>query len=336
MNSLRDLSSLFKNHKPSLRTFYLPSPTKVRRRGSVLIRTPYNAAQMRGQAMSWANAGYDAFIQDVRGRYGSQGTWEPYTYEAEDGLRTIETLNSAGLLDDTFFLVGASYEAHTALTAAEELCKNSQKPAGVIAMVPALGLWDTAHAPDGTPRLYDRIGWWLQHGYGAESHTPISEEKLKMLTQIGRQEGALALLQHPPFSKSAHLQQQWTKLWQEKAPSFETRWANIKVPLLAVGGDADFFAEDTRNLYAHWHASASLIWGPWGHGLGTEWDYHSKLRVELRESGGLFPHLLQWMRKIAHHPEYALNRTFIPSTGHGLPRWEETTKSELRKNLSEH
>lgn len=324
MNRFRNLSSLFEATEPSLRTFCLPSSEKVSHQGSVLIRTPYNLVRLRAQAMSWARAGYTAFIQDVRGRYGSSGIWEPYTHEAEDGLRTVETLKTAGLMDDTLYLVGASYEAHAALATAEKLCEISQEPTGIIAMVPALGLWDTAHAPDGTPRLYDRIGWWLQHGYGRESREPIAEEKLKILTQIGQQQGPLALLKYPPFSKSAHLQKQWIRLWGEKTPCFETRWANITVPLLAVGGDTDFFAEDTRNLYTHWPTHASLLWGPWGHGLGTEWTRYSKLRSELRESGGLFPHLLHWMGKVVDHPGYTFNRIFIPGTEQCPPHWEET------------
>ncbi|WP_080834467.1 CocE/NonD family hydrolase [Cohnella massiliensis] len=60
----------------------------------LLLRTPYNkedAQTMNYAHPSWyARRGYVVIVQDTRGRWASEGEFEPYTSEGEDGYDTIE------------------------------------------------------------------------------------------------------------------------------------------------------------------------------------------------------------------------------------------------------
>jgi len=59
-----------------------------------LTRTPYGkdyaSATAFLDAPRLARAGYIVVIQDVRGRFRSEGEWAPFEHEADDGYNTVE------------------------------------------------------------------------------------------------------------------------------------------------------------------------------------------------------------------------------------------------------
>jgi putative CocE/NonD family hydrolase len=62
------------------------SPTPV-----LVVRTPYNKDYMVGggdvfDILRAVQAGYTVVTQDVRGRYASEGTFNPHVQETDDGL----------------------------------------------------------------------------------------------------------------------------------------------------------------------------------------------------------------------------------------------------------
>ena len=57
----------------------------------ILVRTPYGKADEKsGEAKFYAAAGYAMVAQDCRGRGSSQGEWDPFRHEGEDGFDTQE------------------------------------------------------------------------------------------------------------------------------------------------------------------------------------------------------------------------------------------------------
>ncbi|MCX6364276.1 MAG: CocE/NonD family hydrolase, partial [Actinobacteria bacterium] len=60
---------------------------------AVLIRLPYGKdepyAGMPAHGRYWARKGYVCVIQDVRGKFESEGEWFPVVHEADDGYDTI-------------------------------------------------------------------------------------------------------------------------------------------------------------------------------------------------------------------------------------------------------
>ena len=62
---------------------------------TVVLRTPYDRglASAYGQqvnAIRLAEAGYAVVVQDVRGRFDSEGDLYPFHHEGEDGFETVE------------------------------------------------------------------------------------------------------------------------------------------------------------------------------------------------------------------------------------------------------
>jgi putative CocE/NonD family hydrolase len=86
----------------------------------ILMRTPYD------KSVSWAVApvftmvprGYVVIIQDVRGRYTSEGEWYPFKHEQADGFDTVEWAAELPYCDGKVGMMGASYVGATQMLAA--------------------------------------------------------------------------------------------------------------------------------------------------------------------------------------------------------------------------
>ena len=84
----------------------------------LLERTPYNKDGELGFGVEAAQRGYVAIIQDVRGRYTSQGEWYPFKYESQDGYDTVEWAAKLPYSDSKVGMVGGSYVGATQMLAA--------------------------------------------------------------------------------------------------------------------------------------------------------------------------------------------------------------------------
>jgi uncharacterized protein len=84
----------------------------------ILMRSPYNKSFNPGWAVDAASDGYVAIIQDVRGRYASEGDWYPFKYESQDGYDTVEWAAALPYSNGKVALFGGSYVGITVLLAA--------------------------------------------------------------------------------------------------------------------------------------------------------------------------------------------------------------------------
>ena len=87
----------------------------------LLQRTPYRRATWGYDvdfAQRAASRGYVVFLQDVRGRYTSDGEWYPFLHESEDGYDTIEWIATQPYSDGRVGMFGASYVGATQMLAA--------------------------------------------------------------------------------------------------------------------------------------------------------------------------------------------------------------------------
>ena len=89
----------------------------------LLTRTPYDrtyptTAFHSIDLMEMTLKGYVCVVQDVRGRFASEGHYETYTHEAEDGFDTINWIAEQPWCDGTVGMFGTSYMAQTQWLAA--------------------------------------------------------------------------------------------------------------------------------------------------------------------------------------------------------------------------
>ena len=102
---------------------YLPAQAGKVRAGrfpTLLMRTPYGQ-ELRAGAFSgaksparyFASRGYVVVMQDVRGRYRSQGRWRPWYDDGRDGYDTAVWIARQPWSDGGIGTIGTSYEGGT-------------------------------------------------------------------------------------------------------------------------------------------------------------------------------------------------------------------------------
>jgi putative CocE/NonD family hydrolase len=84
----------------------------------LLERTPYDKNNSSGFGLRAAAQGYVVIVQDVRGRYTSDGEWYPFKNESSDGFDTIEWAASLSYSDGRVGMFGGSYVGATQMLAA--------------------------------------------------------------------------------------------------------------------------------------------------------------------------------------------------------------------------
>ena len=107
---------------------------RVRASSPVLIvRTPYGVQRdgVHQALIKFAQHGYAVYVQDVRGRYESEGKWDPFRNEANDGYDTIEWAAKQPWSNGQVGLEGGSYLGHVQWRAA------TQSPPSLVTMFPA-------------------------------------------------------------------------------------------------------------------------------------------------------------------------------------------------------
>ena len=84
----------------------------------LLERTPYNKGNESEFARRAALRGYVVVIQDVRGRYASEGEWYPFKHESVDGFDTVEWAASLPNSNGKVGMFGGSYVGATQMLTA--------------------------------------------------------------------------------------------------------------------------------------------------------------------------------------------------------------------------
>ena len=84
----------------------------------LLQRTPYNKQNTAGFARLAAAHGFVVVVQDVRGRYESDGEWYPFKHEIADGYDTVEWAAALPHSNGKVGMFGGSYVGATQMLAA--------------------------------------------------------------------------------------------------------------------------------------------------------------------------------------------------------------------------
>jgi uncharacterized protein len=224
----------------------------------ILMRTPYD------KSVDWAVApvfgmvprGYVVIIQDVRGRYTSEGEWYPFKHEQADGYDAVEWAAALPYCDGKVGMMGASYVGATQMLAA-------------IAQPPHLA----AIAPNMTASNY-HDGWTYQSGafeqwFDENWTSQLAQNTLERLIHENTNAlfgvPALPLTSYPVFNfgqlpADAQLtatlapyfldwlaHPDYDDYWKQW--SIEEHFSKIAVPMLQVGAWYDIFNAGTLRNY---------------------------------------------------------------------------------------
>jgi putative CocE/NonD family hydrolase len=84
----------------------------------LLQRTPYDKNNVTEFGLKAAAQGYVVIVEDVRGRYASEGEWYPFKNEINDGYDTVEWAAALPYSDGKVGMFGGSYVGATQMLAA--------------------------------------------------------------------------------------------------------------------------------------------------------------------------------------------------------------------------
>jgi putative CocE/NonD family hydrolase len=239
-------------------------------------RTPYNKDGMvnRGDygIESFVKAGYIVAVQDVRGRYASEGDFNPHFQETIDGVDFFEWLLKQEWCDGNIGTFGGSYLGETQLVTAR------LSPKGLKAMVPVVAMDDmyTGCIYQGGTKVMHDLVWTvgsiipeILRRSGAEAELPSAHDALYELPIAG----------HPAIRKwGAYYHDQLDNpsdgdFWRRI--SANTGYGGMTAPALHISGWYDIFTKPTINNYMGMKKYAGsekarkntrLIMGGWTHG----------------------------------------------------------------------
>jgi putative CocE/NonD family hydrolase len=222
----------------------------------LLERTPYNKDKTAGFAIKAASRGYIVVVQDVRGRYSSDGEWYPFKSESNDGFDTVEWAAALPQSNGKVGMFGGSYVGATQMLTA---VAHPPHLAGIAPVVTASNYhdgwtyqggafeqwfnesWTSGLAQDTFRRAVEngtntRNGMWTvpltEYPLFSISHTTSEGDRLRSLAPYFHD-----WLAHPSYDS----------YWKEF--SIEERYSQINVPILTVAAWYDIFLGGSLRNY---------------------------------------------------------------------------------------
>jgi putative CocE/NonD family hydrolase len=243
-------------------------PAKPGRLPALLTRTPYGkpAAPTPNQRV-FLEHGYAVVVQDVRGRFDSEGTFVPVAQEMADGEDTISWIVRQPWSDGQVGMFGGSYPGIAQWRAAL-----SGHPA-LKAIAPVMAGWDEYtdryYSPGGAFKLAHRLVWLAENlrlpyfpmpdPAKLAAHRPL---RTSDKTATGRTiDFYQAAIDHPSYDD----------YWK----SLSTRESidKVRVPALIFSGWYDNYVESDLAAFQALRErgrAARIIVGPYGHNMSQQ------------------------------------------------------------------
>lgn len=241
----------------------------------ILIRTPYDKVNLRvsENIKDIAMRGYIVALQDCRGRFNSDGDFNPYWQEHDDGFDTIEWIAKEEWCDGNVGMMGSSYEGQTQWYAA------SQAPTALKAIVPTA-------SPPGHAFLNEPF-------YGGAMILAMAEWMVAMGRRSFQSPGLKGLMtEHHPYFDALPLAKLgpdagtcnpwWERDWLNhpshdefwESCGYEQFWQKIRVPALNltgwwdmnfIGAPRNFSGMSKNGATVESRKGQRLVIGPWEH-----------------------------------------------------------------------
>lgn len=262
----------------------------------LVYRTPYGKAAAAESYDTHSRAverGYAVVLQDVRGRYRSEGEFDPYRNEGADGYDTIEWAAAQPWSNGSIGTYGLSYPGAVQWLAAVE------SPPHLDAMVPAMtfssprnffymnGIFDLSWLP----WIYTNIAPDTRDRRGLPGITSTEEADARWPEVADAYRSWLPLVELPYLRDAAPYYYEWLRHapedpWWDWA-EIRGRYGAVDAAVLNLSGwfDEAYGPEGAVTNFnglvasrAEGNARAHLVLGPWVHGVGS---------TETRETGAL-------------------------------------------------
>lgn len=224
----------------------------------LLQRTPYRRSTWGydiGFAEHAASHGYVVFLQDVRGRFTSDGEWRPFVHESEDGYDTIEWIAAQPYSNGKVGMFGGSYVGATQMLAA---ISHPPHLAGICPVVTA------SNYHDGWTYQGGAFEQWFDESWTSGLTQDTLEHKIETNPDSREEVNVLPLKNYPVLKLSPTLldtsasaiapyfldwldHPNYDDYW--KRVSIEEHFADIHVPALHIAAWYDIFLGGSLRNY---------------------------------------------------------------------------------------
>ena len=245
----------------------------------VLSRSPYNKIRERDVLLAehLVRHGYVVAIQDLRGRYASEGEFTKYSiYDAPDGYDTIEWLAKQPYSNGRVGMFGTSYAAHSQADAAK------LNPPALKAMLMNEGgmanAWDHAVRHGGAFELGRELTWAFRQ-IPLEIDDPVVRKHFEVekiadwyhALPFRRGQNPLSIAPgYEDYFMAEFTESDYSDYWRAISLNWEDYYEQTAdAAMLHVGGWYDIFLRGTLGNYVALselkQSPIELLIGPWTH-----------------------------------------------------------------------
>jgi putative CocE/NonD family hydrolase len=257
----------------------------------VVLRTPYNKTKSADFGMRAAAGGYIGVIQDVRGRYGSDGEWYPFRNEPRDGYDTVEWAATLPGSNGKVALFGGSYRGATVMLAA---AARPPHLAAILTIATSDSYYDGWTYQNGALKQWFVESWTSILAVDSLDRQTLKQRRLSEWAQELPVSTYPVLAEVDPKRLAPYFQDwlrhsSYDRYWKDLAIDH----AAIKVPSLHVAGWYDVFKAGSLRNYRKMCESAGrdtakLVIGPWTHGgvnstKGGELDFGASAKLDFSD-----------------------------------------------------
>jgi uncharacterized protein len=250
---------------------------------TILERTPYNkGADITPLYQFFVENGYAVVAQDVRGRYESEGVFQPLRQEPGDGDDTLNWIARQPWSDGKAGMIGGSYRGIVQWKVAP--LNNPH----LKAMFPVVSGWDDYrdrfYSTGGAMKLGNRLEW-MSENFKTPNFAPDFRKfvfhlplRTADVAATGRTtEMYQDAVDHPAFDA----------FW--RAISIREQIQKVRAPVFAVGGWYDNYGQSDLEAFAALRKTNGLnhlTIGPWPHSMSYKFtgvDYGPDSQIPIRE-----------------------------------------------------
>src|SRR5579871_3998551 len=240
----------------------------------ILLRTPYGkGADLPAGYTAYLNRGYAVILQDVRGRYASEGVFDPMTQEGSDGNDTLNWIAAQPWSDGQVGMIGGSYLGMAQWQLA--LWNNPHLKAIFPVVAGSDDYLDRYYSPGGAMRLGHRLLWLNQN------MSPPGVAKTKFDDYVNhlplRTSDRAATRQTLPLYQTVLNHPSYDGFWKQQ--SLLAKIDRVRVPVFEVSGWYDGYAQDDLAAFSSLHKADSaaggrhrIMVGPWPHNMSIPFE----------------------------------------------------------------
>ena len=294
---------------------FRPSPTG--RWPVLLVRTPYNkGSELTPHYRAFVEHGFAVVIQDVRGRYESEGAFQPLDQEGPDGEDTLNWIGHQAWCDGKIGMIGGSYAGIAQWQAA---LRNSPYLKAIFPVVSGYDdYYDRFYSRGGAMKLGHRLLWISENVRAPGFIRPDLNH----------------FMWHLPLRNADLVVSGETIEWYQRSinhPSYDDFWRSlstrekldrVRIPVFAVGGWFDNYCQSDLEAFATLRKlgrQAHVLIGPWAHNSAERLpvDFGPDATVPLRRLQ--FQWFDHWLKGQDTIQQFAPARIFTM----GANRWDD-------------